>query len=73
MDKNELVRLLALEDFGPVYEKADQVRRENVGDEVQIRAIIEFSNICGRKCRYCGINSTNKSIIRYRMSPEEIV
>lgn len=73
MDKNELVRLLALEDFNPVYERADAVRRENVGDEVHIRAIIEFSNICGRRCRYCGINSTNKSIIRYRMSADEIV
>ncbi len=73
MDKNELVRLLALADFNPVYERADAVRRENVGDEVHIRAIIEFSNICGRRCRYCGINSTNKSIIRYRMSADEIV
>ena len=73
MDKNELVRLLALEDFNPVYERADAVRRENVGDEVHIRAIIEFSNICCRRCRYCGINSTNKSIIRYRMSADEIV
>ncbi|MCQ4638329.1 [FeFe] hydrogenase H-cluster radical SAM maturase HydE [Anaerovorax odorimutans] len=73
MEKKELAQLLALDDFSPVYEKADAVRRENVGDEVHIRAIIEFSNICGRKCRYCGLNSTNKSVIRYRMSPEEIL
>ena len=73
MEKKELVKLLALEDFNPVYEKADQIRRENVGDIVHIRAIIEFSNLCRRQCRYCGLNSTNKKVIRYRMSPEEIL
>lgn len=73
MEKKELVRLLALKDFSPVYKRADAVRREHVGDEVHIRAIIEFSNICVRKCRYCGLNSTNQGIIRYRMSADEIL
>lgn len=73
MEKKELVRLLALENFDPVYEEADRVRRENVGDTVHIRAIIEFSNLCRRKCRYCGLNSANKNAVRYRMSPEEIL
>ena len=73
MEKKELVKLLALENFNPIYERADQIRRENVGDTVHIRAIIEFSNLCRRQCRYCGLNSTNKNVIRYRMSPEEIL
>ena len=73
MEKKELVEMLALEDFRPVYEQADLVRRENVGDVVHIRAIIEFSNICRRRCRYCGLNSTNEKIVRYRMSPKEIL
>lgn len=73
MTKQELVNLLALEDFTPVYEQADRVRRETVGDEVHIRAIIEFSNICKRQCKYCGLNSTNPKVDRYQMTREEIL
>lgn len=73
MNKKELVELLALEDFTPIYEKADQIRRENVGDQVHIRAIIEFSNICARQCTYCGLNCTNPNIDYYQMTSEEIL
>lgn len=73
MTKQELVNLLALEDFTLVYEQADRVRRETVGDEVHIRAIIEFSNICKRQCKYCGLNSTNPKVDRYQMTREEIL
>ena len=73
MTKQELVQLLALEDFSPVYEEADRIRKETVGDEVHIRAIIEFSNICARQCRYCGINCTNPNIEYYQMTREEIL
>lgn len=73
MEKKELVEMLALEDFRPVYEKADRIRRETVGDVVHIRAIIEFSNICRRGCRYCGLNRANEKVVRYRMSPKEIL
>ena len=34
MEKKELVQMLALEDFEPVYRRADAVRRENTGDIV---------------------------------------
>jgi len=73
LNKADIVRLLALDDFGPVYEKADEVRREAVGDTVHLRAIIEFSNICKRQCLYCGLNRENKSLPRFRMSHEEII
>ena len=65
--------LLELDDFGAVYELADRVRREAVGDVVHLRAIIEFSNVCKRQCRYCGLNRDNKEIQRYRMSRLEIL
>lgn len=73
MDKKELAELLALEDFEPIYQKADEVRRKTKGDIVDIRAIIEFSNICGRRCRYCGLNKDNKNASRYKMTTEEIL
>lgn len=73
MTKQELVRLLAMEDFSPIYEKADAIRKEHVGDNVLIRAIIEFSNICNRQCKYCGLNCTNPNVDRYQMTKEEIL
>lgn len=68
-----LAELLALDNFCAVYAQADRVRQQNVGDEVQIRAILEFSNNCRRQCRYCGLNSGNTRAQRYRMTPEEVV
>lgn len=73
MDKRELTEMLALENFDRIYKQADAVRKDHKGDEVHIRAIIEFSNICGRKCRYCGLNATNNKVVRYRMAPKEIL
>ena len=73
MDKRELTEMLALENFDRIYKQADAVRKDHKGDEVYIRAIIEFSNICGRKCKYCGLNATNNKVVRYRMAPEEIL
>lgn len=71
--KKELVSLLALEDFSEVYQVADEVRRQRKGDWVDIRAILEFSNYCRCRCRYCGLNCENHNIKRYRLQPEQIV
>lgn len=69
----KLAELLRLEDFSAVYAEADRVRRENVGDRVQIRAILEFSNHCRRQCRYCGLNRNNTGLERYRIQPVQMV
>ena len=73
LNKEKITSLLGQGDFSAVYEAADEVRRKNVGDEVHLRAIIEFSNVCRRQCIYCGLNCGNKELTRYRMTHEEIV
>lgn len=73
LDKQELIRLLELSDFSEYFKLADEVRRANVGDEIQIRALLEFSNYCKRQCKYCGINCRNKTAKRFRMDRDEIV
>ena len=52
---------------------ANRIRRENVGDEVHLRGLIEFSNICKSTCKYCGLRCENKNIERYRIQPEDII
>ncbi len=42
------------------------------GKAVLLRGLIEFSNRCALDCLYCGIRRSNASVVRYRLSPEEI-
>ncbi len=56
-----------------LFRLADKIRSEKVGDEVHLRGLIEVSNVCGRECKYCGLRCKNKSVSRYRMTPDEII
>ena len=56
-----------------LWDLADATRRENVGDAVHLRGLIEFSNYCARSCGYCGLRLPNKKVERYRMSEDEIL
>jgi biotin synthase len=44
-----------------LFARADAVRKDNMGDEVFLRGIVEFSNICANDCLYCGIRKSNAS------------
>ena len=55
-----------------LYRDADAVRRSHVGDAVHLRGLIEISNYCVRHCGYCGLNVSNRSLLRYRMNADEI-
>ena len=56
-----------------LYSKADTVRKENMGDEIPLRGIIEFTNICSSNCTYCGIRASNSKVARYKINDEEIL
>jgi biotin synthase len=56
-----------------LWQKADQVRKNSVGDDVHLRGLIEISNYCSRQCHYCGIRAGNRDLERYRMTPDEIM
>ena len=48
------------------------MRRQYVGDEIHLRALIEFSNFCKNNCCYCGLRRDNKNIERYRIDEDTI-
>lgn len=74
LSKEELIALLSNDDYDKyILEAADRTRKRYVGDEVHLRGLIEFSNICKRNCLYCGLRYGNKNIKRYRLQPEEII
>lgn len=72
--KNEIIEILNTNKKNDwLFNLADKIRREYVGNEVHLRGLIEFSNICKCNCKYCGLRSENKTIDRYRISEEEII
>ena len=74
MNKQEIIDILSDNSKNDwLFKEANRIRHENVGDEIHLRALIEFSNICKRQCKYCGLNSYNKEVERYRLSKEEIL
>ncbi|WP_432402264.1 [FeFe] hydrogenase H-cluster radical SAM maturase HydE [Wukongibacter sp. M2B1] len=56
-----------------LFHAADRMRKEIVGDVVDIRGAIEFSNYCRKDCRYCGIRKSLDDLNRYRMDEDEIM
>ncbi len=74
LTKEEIVSLLQDEVNQQIlFDSANKVRKQYVGDEVHLRGLIEFSNICRNNCLYCGIRRGNTNACRYRMSEEEII
>ena len=73
LDKSAIIELLTTAPADELYRRADDVRREAVGDAVHLRGLIEFSNICRNDCLYCGIRRGNRQVQRYRMTDEELV
>ena len=56
-----------------LFRYADKIRKENVGNDVHLRGLIEFSNICKNSCKYCGLRKENSTIDRYRIEKDEIL
>jgi biotin synthase len=76
LNRNDIVQLLSADTEDEkmrLFNLADQMRHNYVGDGVHLRGIIEFSNHCRQNCLYCGIRRENAKLERYRMKPEDIV
>lgn len=74
LEKSQITAILkddSINDF--LFACADKVREKYVGNEVHLRGLIEFSNICKCSCKYCGIRKENTSVERYRLSENEII
>lgn len=73
LTRSELTELLKDDSCAEeLFAAADEVRRKYVGDEIHLRALIEFSNICRNNCCYCGLRRDNKNIERYRIDEDTI-
>lgn len=74
--KKEITHLLSLErreEIELLRSRAYEVMKENVGEKVYLRGLIEFSNICVNDCLYCGIRKSNNKIERYTLNESEVL
>ena len=69
LTKNEIIELLKSSDE-ELFCQANKIRQKYKGEEIHLRALIEFTNICKCNCFYCGLRSENKKVERYRLSEE---
>jgi biotin synthase len=68
-----LLSIIRKEELELLFATADRVRRKFVGDDVHLRGILEFSNVCVQNCWYCGLRRDNRTLSRYRMNRAEIM
>ena len=76
LDREELIFLLknrGEEEASYLAELARKQAQKIYGKKVFPRGLIEFTNYCRNNCYYCGIQSSNKNICRYRLSIEQIL
>ena len=56
-----------------LFQKSAEIKEKYIGKKVWFRGLIEFSNVCGKDCLYCGIRKGNKNVSRYSLSDDEIL
>jgi biotin synthase len=73
--RENIISLLKTEETDKIllFKKSSEIREKYIGKKVWFRGLIEFSNICGKDCLYCGIRKGNKNLSRYRLSDNEIL
>jgi len=55
-----------------LFARAREVRSRIFGSTVALRGAIEVSSHCCRSCDYCAMRSSNRELVRYRMTADEI-
>lgn len=56
-----------------LFKKSSEIKGKYIGNKVWFRGLIEFSNVCGKDCLYCGIRKGNKNLQRYNLRDDEIL
>lgn len=75
LERGDLISLLNAEgeEKKLLFSKASDVKLAELGNKVYFRGLVEFSNICGKDCYYCGIRKSNKEAQRYNLSDDQIL
>jgi biotin synthase len=55
-----------------LHHRAFDAAREQFGNEVFVRAVVEVSNFCRQNCVYCGMRRDNRALERFRADPDRL-
>ena len=55
-----------------MHDLAAQTARQQFGNRVFVRAVVEVSNFCRENCSYCGMRRDNRSLARFRAGHEQL-
>ena len=75
LERKDLIVLLNAEgeEKQLLFKKAAEVKLNEIGNKVHFRGLVEFSNICGKDCYYCGIRRSNNKSHRYHLNDKQIL
>lgn len=76
LTKEDLLTLMKIdnkEELQLLFDKAYETKLKYIGNNVYYRGLVEFSNICIKNCKYCGIRRENKNVERFFMTKEDIL
>ncbi len=76
LSKEEWITLLkehTPKDDEVLFSLANELRKENFGNGIYTRGLIEFTNFCKNDCYYCGIRRSNQRAKRFRLTREDIL
>jgi biotin synthase len=75
LSKDDIKKLLTCEgeERTHLFKTSAEIKKKHIGNKVWFRGLIEFSNVCGKDCLYCGIRKGNKNLERYSLDDDEIL
>ena len=73
MDRADILHLLTHADAEALRAEAERALMRSKGTRVYLRGLIEFSNVCRRNCRYCGLRAPNTGLARYTLTAGEVL
>jgi biotin synthase len=74
--RNDVIILLSVDNDAErnlIFQKAAEIREKHIGNNIYLRGLIEYSNICSKNCLYCGIRAGNPLVSRYCLNEEEVL
>lgn len=73
--RTDIINLLSSkgEDRTLLFRRSAEIKEKYIGRKVWFRGLIEFSNVCGKDCLYCGIRKGNRNLTRYDLTDDEII
>ncbi|MCE5204897.1 MAG: [FeFe] hydrogenase H-cluster radical SAM maturase HydE [Porphyromonadaceae bacterium] len=75
LSKEDIITLLSFTDNEQqkLCNHAANIKQQQTGNIVWLRGLIELSNLCEKNCYYCGIRCSNKKVVRYSLTHDEVM